>query len=46
MIEDWNWKWWTGYIAACLAVGAALAYPVLRAAEYLHIYRSNVRGIT
>ena len=46
MIEDWNWRWWGGYVAACTAVAAAIAYPLIHLFEHLHIYRQNVRGIT
>lgn len=46
MIRDWDWKWWSAFVATCCAAGLAISYPLVWLFESLHIYRQNVRGIT
>ena len=46
MIENWTWRYWSLYLAACVVVATAIAYPLIRLFEFLHMYRDNVRGIT
>lgn len=46
MVEEWDWKWWWAFVAACCAAGLAVAYPLVRLFELLHAYRDNVKGIT